>query len=106
MKPRDWVFIAIVIGVVGGLYFLSQRSSRIPALPANQSHAGVQTRDACIQCHTAEKMNSLEAARKHPLKWRDARINCTQCHKPANPQQAQAPQSQLQSSELSWLKHH
>ncbi len=106
MKPRDWVFIAIVIGVVGGLYFLSQRSSRIPNLPSNPAHAVAQNRDACLQCHTPEKMTTLADARKHPLKWRDARISCTQCHKTASPQQAQAPQAQPQYSELSWLKQH
>lgn len=114
MKPRDWVFIAIVVGVIGGLYLLSQFSGRVPALSARAEHANAQpNREACLSCHTPERMSDLEAARKHPLKWRDAKINCTQCHKPSAPQKAQVPTSsnqiadlKFQPKDLIWLKQH
>ena len=82
LKPRDFLFIAIVIVVVGGLYLLSTRG-RIPT-PSTRipEHQTAKSRDDCMKCHTPEKMDALEGQRKHPLKWRDARINCTECHKP------------------------
>ncbi len=103
MKSRDWVFILIVVGVVGGLYLLSRANSRAPKLPATVAHQGVVTRDQCLTCHTPEKMSALEAARKHPLKWHDARISCTQCHQPPPPQKATNHQAPLETY-LSWQK--
>jgi nitrate reductase cytochrome c-type subunit len=82
LKPRDFLFIAIVIVVLGGLYFLSTRS-RIPVMPASiPEHLTTKSRTECLQCHLPEKMDALEAQRKHPLKWRDARVSCLECHKP------------------------
>lgn len=92
IKPRDMLFVGIVLAVVGGLYFLSTRG-RVPELAATPpEHQTARTREECLKCHVPEKMGELEAARKHPLKWRDARISCLQCHKPPAPQKAQAPQ--------------
>ena len=85
------LFVGIVLAVVGGLYFLSTRG-RVPELAANPpEHQTARTREDCLKCHVPEKMSELEAARKHPLKWRDARINCLQCHKAPASQKAQAP---------------
>ena len=103
MKSRDLVFIIIVIGVVGGLYLLSRSSGRAPKLPANVAHQGVLTRDQCLTCHTPDQMSALEVARKHPLKWNDSRISCTQCHQPATPQKATNNQAPLETY-LSWQK--
>ncbi len=103
MKSRDWIFIIIVVGVVGGLYLLSRVSARAPKLPANAAHQGVVARDQCLTCHTPEKMSALEAARKHPLKWHDARISCMQCHQAAPPQKAINNQAPLETY-LSWQK--
>ena len=70
-----------VAAVMYKLYFLSTRS-RIPAMPANiPEHQTTKLRADCLKCHLPEKMDALEAQRKHPLKWRDARINCLECHK-------------------------
>ena len=81
LKPRDFLFIAIVIVVLGGLYFLSTRS-RIPLMPASiPEHQTTKLRADCLKCHLPEKMDALEAERKHPLKWRDARVSCLECHK-------------------------
>jgi nitrate reductase cytochrome c-type subunit len=83
LKSRDFLFIAIVIVVVGGLYFLSTRG-RIPPLPASvPEHQTATSRDECLKCHRPETMDALETQRKHPLKWRDARVSCLECHKPA-----------------------
>lgn len=108
MKPRDLVFAAIVIVVVGGLYFLSQRSGRIPQLPSNPEHQEAKSREQCLKCHTADKMGALEAARKHPLKWRDPKVSCHQCHQNASPQKAlnQIPLNQSPDIDVSWLKQH
>ncbi len=82
LKPRDFLFIAIVIVVIGGLYFLSTLS-RIPLPPANiPEHQTAKSRDDCLKCHLPEKMDALEAQRKHPLNWRKASISCLECHKP------------------------
>jgi nitrate reductase cytochrome c-type subunit len=83
LKSRDFLFIAIVIVVVGGLYFLSTRG-RIPPLPASvPEHQTARSRDECLKCHRPETMDALETQRKHPLKWRDARVSCLECHKSA-----------------------
>lgn len=83
LKSRDFLFIAIVIVVVGGLYLLSTRS-RIPAMSARiPEHQTTQSRDDCLKCHRPETMDALEAQRKHPLKWRDAKVSCVECHKAA-----------------------
>jgi hypothetical protein len=104
MKSRDWVFIIIVVGVVGGLYLLSRSSGRAPKMPDNAAHAGVLTRDQCLTCHTPDKMSALEVARKHPLKWHDARISCMQCHQPAAPPQKAINQPAPLETYLSWQK--
>lgn len=81
LKPRDFLFIAIVIVVLGGLYFLSTRN-RIPLMPASiPEHQTTRLRTDCLKCHLPEKMDALEAQRRHPLKWRDARVSCLECHK-------------------------
>ncbi len=104
MKSRDWVFIIIVVAVVGGLYLLSQMSGRAPKLSAIAQHQGTLTRDQCLTCHTPDKMSALEVARKHPLKWHDARISCMQCHQPASPPQKASNQQAPLETYLSWQK--
>jgi hypothetical protein len=79
---RDLLFLIIVLAVVGLLYYLSTKT-RIKAMPADEAHAQALTRDACLQCHTAETLGALEIQHKHPGKWRDQRVACTLCHKPA-----------------------
>src|SRR5215470_793863 len=83
MKPkRDLVFAIIVLAVVGGLYYLSTKS-KIKAMPANPVHLATQSREDCLKCHTADTLGALELQHKHPGKWRDKRVECTLCHKPA-----------------------
>ena len=105
IKPRDVLFVGIVVVVVAGLYFLSTRG-RVPDLAATPpEHQAARSREECLKCHVPETMNALEAARKHPLKWRDAKINCLQCHKAPAPQKAQVPQfSNDLKSQISNLK--
>lgn len=83
IKPRDLIFLAIVIAAVGSLYFLSTRAKEPRPMPVNPTHADSKTREQCLACHKPEQMEALQAAHKHPSKWRDARVNCLQCHKPA-----------------------
>jgi hypothetical protein len=91
IKPRDGLFVGIVVVVVAGLYFLSTRG-RVPDLPLQPvEHQTVKAREDCLKCHVPDKMSALEAARKHPLKWRDAKINCLQCHKAPAAQAMHAP---------------
>ena len=126
-KARDLVFVAIVVVAVGGLWLLSRKSSRIPAMPVNEAHREAKTREQCLACHTPPQMTALMDAHKHPGKWRDQRVNCTQCHTspasdasslrlPAAPppnaraaaslSQAEIVRAQLRDSEelLLWLK--
>lgn len=112
IKPRDGLFVGIVVVVVAGLYFLSTRG-RVPDLPPQPvEHQTAKAREDCLKCHVPDKMSALEAARKHPLKWRDAKINCLQCHKALAAQTTAAPSfsndlksqiSQLQSPSV-WQK--
>jgi nitrate/TMAO reductase-like tetraheme cytochrome c subunit len=85
---RDLFFALLVLAVVGGLYYLSTKT-RIKAMPANANHLTTMSRTECIQCHSAETLGALEQQHKHPGKWRDARVACTQCHKPAEATKAQ-----------------
>ena len=80
MKPRDIVFVVIVVFVVGGLYFLSTRARTPRAMPANPAHLNAVTRDQCLACHKSEKLAELEKAHRHPGKWKDEKISCLQCH--------------------------
>lgn len=92
IKPRDVLFVGIIIVVVGGLFLLSKCSGHVPDLAATPpEHQTARLREDCLKCHVPEKMGELEAARQHPLKWRDAKVNCLQCHKAPAPQKAQAP---------------
>ena len=80
MRSRDLVFIAIVLVVVGGLYFLSTRG-RARAVPSNPpEHLTAKGREDCLACHLPAKMEALELAHRHPGKWKDARVSCFKCH--------------------------
>ncbi len=79
MKLRDLLFLAIVILVVGGLYYLSTRDRARP-VPSTPAHLAAKHRDECLVCHTPEKLGELELKHKHPGKWRDARVSCLRCH--------------------------
>lgn len=82
MRSRDLIFVAIVLVVVGGLYYLSTKG-KAHAVPANPpEHLTAKTRADCIVCHTPEKFLVLEQAHRHPSKWRDERVSCFFCHKP------------------------
>jgi hypothetical protein len=80
MKARDLLFIAIVIVVVGVLYFLST-TGKVKPLSPKPEHRTAQTREQCLACHTREKMKALEQAHKHPTKGSDEKVNCSVCHK-------------------------
>ncbi len=105
IKPRDALFVGIVLAVVGGLYFLSTRG-RVPDLAAQPAeHQTARSREDCLKCHVPERMSELETARKHPLKWRDAKINCLQCHKAPTAQTTEAPPlSNNRNSQLATLR--
>jgi hypothetical protein len=81
MKPRDLVFLALVALVGGGLYFLSTRARKPTPMPVTDVHKNAVSRQQCLHCHQSQTMADLEKARKHPIKWRDERVSCTQCHK-------------------------
>jgi hypothetical protein len=80
MKSRDLIFAAIILFVVGGLYFLSTRASVPQVMPGNAAHQKGQTRSQCLACHEAEKLSDLERRHLHPGKWRDEKVSCQQCH--------------------------
>lgn len=83
MKPRDLIFVLIVVIVVGGLYFLSTRN-KAKAMPAIAEHQNVTAREDCLKCHLPAKFEALEKEHKHPGKWRDERVSCLLCHKAPN----------------------
>ncbi len=80
MKSRDLIFIAIILAVVGGLYFLSTKNKARPMPADPPEHMTVRSRDECLKCHTPEALGELERQHKHPGKWRDARVSCLLCH--------------------------
>jgi hypothetical protein len=87
MKLRDLLFLAIVILVVGGLYYLSTRDKARP-VPSTPPHLAARERGDCLVCHTPEKLGELELKHKHPGKWRDARVSCMRCHQGADSSRA------------------
>lgn len=91
---RDLSFLVVVLAVVGLLYYLSTKT-KIKTMPGDPVHTATQTRQDCLKCHTAEKLGALEVQHKHPGKWKDERVACTLCHKPAT-----LKAQQLQASEL------
>jgi FtsZ-interacting cell division protein ZipA len=102
MKSRDLIFIAIVVIVVGGLWWLSTRNKAKAMRPTPPEHLTAKLRDECLKCHLPETLNEMELRHKHPGKWRDARVECTRCHKP--PQEANALNLNIrQISELAAL---
>jgi len=88
MKSRDLIFIAIVVLVVGGLWWLSTRNKAKAMSPAPPEHLTAKLRDECLKCHLPEKLAEMELQHKHPGKWRDPKVECTRCHKP--PKEANA----------------
>ena len=88
MKSRDLIFIAIVVLVVGGLWWLSTRNRAKAMRPAPPEHLTAKLRDECLKCHLPEKLAEMELQNKHPGKWRDPNVECTRCHKP--PKEANA----------------
>ena len=91
---RDLFFAVLVVAVIGLLYFLSTRT-KIKAMPLNDDHQMTMSRTECLKCHTAETLGALELQHKHPGKWKDARVACTMCHKPAAATKAQLPSNHL-----------
>ena len=81
LKSRDLIFIAIVIFVVGGLWWLSTRN-KAKVMPPSAPHLTAKSREECLQCHLPAKLAEWELQHKHPGKWRDERVECTRCHKP------------------------
>src|SRR5215471_16874653 len=88
MKSRDLIFIAIVILVVGGLWWLSTRNKAKSMRPTPPEHLTAKLREDCLKCHLPETLAQMEIQHKHPNKWRDEAVECTRCHKP--PQEANA----------------
>ena len=80
MKPRDLIFIVIVLAVVGGLYYLSTKNKAKPMSATIPEHSTVKAREDCLKCHLPARFEELELQHKHPGKWRDARVSCLLCH--------------------------
>jgi hypothetical protein len=90
MKFRDLIFIAIVISVVGGLYYLSTKNRAKPLSANPPEHLTMRMREDCLKCHLPETLADLELRHKHPGKWRDERVSCLLCHQPPQGVRAQA----------------
>ena len=88
MNSRDLIFIAIVVLVVGGLWWLSTRNKAKAMLPTPPEHLTAKSRDDCLKCHLPQTLEEMELQHKHPNKGRDERVECTRCHKP--PREANA----------------
>lgn len=80
MKSRDLIFMLIVLAVIGGLFFLSNKNKAKALSPSQPQHLTAKTRGECFQCHQSEKLAELERQHKHPNKWRDEKVNCLLCH--------------------------
>src|SRR5262245_15916796 len=102
VKSRDLIFIAIVIIVVGGLWWLSTRNKAKAMRPIPPEHLTAKMRGECLKCHLPERLAELELQHKHPNKWRDDRVECTRCHK--TPEEANAQNLKArQKSEIAEL---
>lgn len=89
LKPRDLIFAAIVVFVVGGLSWLSTRDKAKAMGPNTPEHLTAKSRDECLKCHLPAKLAEMELRHEHPHKWRDTRVECTRCHKPPREAKAQ-----------------
>ncbi len=94
MKFRDLIFIAIVISVVGGLYFLSTKNRAKPLSASTPEHLTLRLREDCLKCHLPATLAALELQHKHPGKWRDERVSCLLCHQPPQGVRAQSQNPQ------------
>src|SRR5262245_36136149 len=88
LKSRDLAFAAIVLVVVGGLWWLSTKNKAKSMLPNPPEHLTARSSEACLKCHLPPKMAEMELQHKHPGKWTDKRVECTRCHK--TPQETRA----------------
>jgi len=88
-KSRDLAFAAIVLFVIGGLWWLSTKNKAKPMLPYPPEHLTARSREDCLKCHLPSKMAEMELQHKHPGKWSDKRVECTRCHKPPQETKAQ-----------------
>jgi hypothetical protein len=100
MKSRDLIFIIIVLAVIGGLYYLSTKNKAKPMSPIPPEHVTAKTREECFTCHLPETFAELERRRKHPGKWRDARVSCLLCHTAPQSSSLKSQISNLESSNL------
>jgi hypothetical protein len=75
-----YIFLLIIITVVGGLYYLSTKNKAKP-MPVNPpEHLTATSRKSAWRATCREKMGATEIEHKHPGKWRDERVSCLLCH--------------------------
>jgi hypothetical protein len=94
LKSRDLAFAAIVLFVLGGLWFLSTKN-KAKAMTPRPEHLNVKSRDDCLKCHLPSKLAEMELQHKHPGKWSDARVECTRCHNPPQETKVQTLNARL-----------
>ena len=68
---KNFIFIAVVLSVVGILYFLS--TENVVPIPANDSHIGIEEESSCFECHGEGQ--DYARNKDHPPKDR-----CFKCH--------------------------
>jgi hypothetical protein len=104
LKSRDLAFAAIVLFVIGGLWWLSTKNKAKAMLPRPE-HLNVMSREDCLKCHLPSKMAEWELQHKHPGKWSDKKVECTRRHKPPRETKAQTLNALMVSDWASRMRH-
>ena len=85
MKKKDFIFIVVIVGVIGLFIFLSVIGKKPAAMIVRPEHTGLTQKTPnqdCLACHALTSAVAPMPER-HPKKGRaeDQRTPCTECHK-------------------------
>ncbi len=76
MKSKNLLFAAVIIAVIGFLFFLSSTARKPPLIPSDAIHKNLTGIRACAPCHGPGGSSPLK--KEHPPKR-----HCFKCHKKA-----------------------
>ncbi len=74
MKKRDILFAAVILAVVGFLFYLNATARKPPLMPSDAIHKNLNDILACAPCHGPGGGSPLKKG--HPPKR-----HCFKCHK-------------------------
>ncbi len=76
---KTLLYLAVVVFIVGSLYWLSLQDDGSPPIPADKDHAGITDWTQCLRCHSPDGPNPTKPS--HPIN----NEKCFRCHQPNQP---------------------